>query len=397
MTTVGPTESVMWQKQLSLPKAKMSDQAINDKYESGEQRIVTEANREKLPTLVEQLKKPGYMELRPFYQRRKRWDAERQSRLIESFIMNVPVPPIFLFERNFNSYEVMDGQQRITAIREFYENKLKLSGLERWPELNGRTYQQLPSKIRAGIDRRSISSVVLLKESAPDEEEAMLLRQLVFERLNTGGVKLTHQEIRNALYQSKFNDLLLELARGDAFRDCWGIPAVTEAEEVAPSDELLENAMYRKMGDIELVLRFFALRHVQNFSGGIQTFMTRYTIRAQHFTDADLGVLRELFEWTFGMANRIFGDLVFRPYLLTKHKWARLPHRAFYDAVMVGLSRHTDSEQNLMAKSVQIIEKTQELFETHASGTFTGRGNSRKDIENRIDLFDQMLDSVLRA
>jgi hypothetical protein len=385
----------MWQKQLSLPKARLSDQAINDKYESGEQRIVTEANREKLPTLVEQLKKPGYMELRPFYQRRKRWDAERQSRLIESFIMNVPVPPVFLFERNFNSYEVMDGQQRITAISEFYENKLKLTGLERWPELNGRTYQQLPSKIRAGIDRRSISSVVLLKESAPDEEEAQLLRQLVFERLNTGGVKLAHQEIRNALYQSKFNDLLLELAKTDAFRECWGIPAVTETEEAAPSDDLLQNPMYKQMGDIELILRFFALRHVQNFSGGMQTFLTRYTIRAQQFTDGDLAVLRRLFNWTFETANYVFGELVFRPYLLKKKRWARSPHKAFYDAVMVGLSRHTESEADLILNSEQIVEKTRALFETHSSGTFTGRGNSKKDIENRIDLFDQMLNSVL--
>jgi hypothetical protein len=125
--------------------------------------------------------------------------------------------------------------------------------------------------------------------------------------------------------------------------------------------------------------------------------MTRYTIRAQQFTNEDLAILRELFEWTFSMANHIFGQLVFRPYLLTKKKWARLPHRAFYDAVMVGLSRHTASKTTLTLKSNEIIEMTQKLFETHPSGTFTGRGNSRKDIENRIDRFDQMLDSVLHS
>jgi hypothetical protein len=64
--------------------------------------------------------------------------------------------------------------------------------LDLWPELNGLTYLQLPNKIRAGLDRRAISSIVLLKESAPDEEEAIFLRQLVFERLNTGGVKLEY-------------------------------------------------------------------------------------------------------------------------------------------------------------------------------------------------------------
>src|SRR4029078_3619948 len=107
------------------------------------------------------LRRHGCMNLRPLYQRRPRWDAERQSRLIESFIINIPVPPVFLYEQSYNSYEVMDGQQRISSIQSFYENRLILKGLDLWPELNGRTYATLPSKIRAGIDRRSLSSIVL--------------------------------------------------------------------------------------------------------------------------------------------------------------------------------------------------------------------------------------------
>ncbi|XWK88512.1 MAG: DUF262 domain-containing protein [Phormidium sp.] len=82
------------------------------------------------------------MDLQPFYQRRLRWDEKKQSRLIESFLINIPVPPIILFEKEYNFYEVMDGQQRITAIRDFYENKLRLTGLELWSELNGRTYYE---------------------------------------------------------------------------------------------------------------------------------------------------------------------------------------------------------------------------------------------------------------
>lgn len=120
----------MWEKPLSKDSlSQMTDSQINAKYESGEQRILTEMNREKLPSFVEALNKPGYMDVRPFYQRRSRWDAKMQSRLIESFLINIPVPSVILYEKNYNSYEVMDGQQRITAIRDFYENKLKLSGL----------------------------------------------------------------------------------------------------------------------------------------------------------------------------------------------------------------------------------------------------------------------------
>lgn len=84
----------------------MTDQEINDKYDLREKRIVTESNREKLPNFVDALRRPDYIDLQPFYQRRERWAPERQSKLIESFIINIPVPPLFLYEKSYNSYEV---------------------------------------------------------------------------------------------------------------------------------------------------------------------------------------------------------------------------------------------------------------------------------------------------
>ena len=86
MQLLTPTEEKMWEKTPSLNHITMSDQEINDKYEKGEQRILTEMNREKLPAFVDALKKPGYMDIQPFYQRRKRWDQGKKSRLIESFL-----------------------------------------------------------------------------------------------------------------------------------------------------------------------------------------------------------------------------------------------------------------------------------------------------------------------
>lgn len=150
-TMLSKTEAVMWTAPPKERPISLSTAQINEKYEGGEQRIVTETNIEKLPNFIEALKRNNYMELRPFYQRRSRWDEERQSKLIESFIINIPVPPLFLYERAYNSYEVMDGQQRITAISDFYANRFALAGLDLWPELNGMTYAQLPNKIRAGL------------------------------------------------------------------------------------------------------------------------------------------------------------------------------------------------------------------------------------------------------
>ncbi|MGL6342326.1 MAG: DUF262 domain-containing protein, partial [Waterburya sp.] len=148
----------MWEKLSSKNyNSQITDEQINDKYEQGQQRILTEINREKLPSFADSLKKNNYMDVSPFYQRRLRWDKKKQSQLIESFLINIPVPPIILYEKEYNSYEVMDGQQRITAIKDFYNNDLELTGLKLWSELNGRKYQQLPDKIKAGIDRRAIS------------------------------------------------------------------------------------------------------------------------------------------------------------------------------------------------------------------------------------------------
>lgn len=108
------TEQVMWTIPPKDHIESLNTSQINEKYERGEQRIVTEMNREKLPNFVEALKRNDYMEVRPFYQRRSRWDEARQSKLIESFIINIPVPPIFLYERAYNSYEVMDGQRKLS-------------------------------------------------------------------------------------------------------------------------------------------------------------------------------------------------------------------------------------------------------------------------------------------
>ena len=123
MPELAPAERTMWETPIRTPAPKPSDDEINSKYGGRELRIVTESNREQLPNFVEALRRPGWMKLRPSYRRRQRWDRERQSRLIESFIMNIPVPPLFVYESDLAKYEVMDGQQRITAVFEFYANR----------------------------------------------------------------------------------------------------------------------------------------------------------------------------------------------------------------------------------------------------------------------------------
>ncbi|MBW4620672.1 MAG: DUF262 domain-containing protein [Cyanosarcina radialis HA8281-LM2] len=388
---LAPIEEKMWEKSPYKSRARMSDDEINDKYESREKRILTEINRERLPSFAQSLKTQKYMDLRPFYQRRSRWDAKMQSRLIESFLINIPVPPIILFERKYNYYEVMDGQQRITAIQDFYENKLKLTGLKIWPELNGRKYADLPLNIRAGIDRRSISSIVIVAESTSDsnDEEALFLRQETFERLNTGGVDLSRQEVRNCLYYGKFNLLLLKLARYPIFANAWGIPTDDNSEE------LLTNNLYKKMEDAELVLRFFALRNVEHFTRGMEGFLDLYMMKSVKFPDRDIDLLEKIFLQAIDLAFQIYAEHLFKPFDPKSRTWKEDSYKAYYDAVMVGFSRHLDKAEILLAKKSRVIQETQRLFETPEARLLTGGGKSKAEIQDRIRIFDEMLSQVI--
>ena len=388
MQLLAPTEEKMWEKTPSLNHITMSDQEINDKYEKGEQRILTEMNREKLPAFVDALKKPGYMDIQPFYQRRKRWDQGKKSRLIESFLSNIPVPPIILYERDFNVYEVMDGQQRITALEEFYDNNLKLKGLELWPELNGRTYKELPAKIKAGIDRRSISTIVLITESTSSPEDALFLKQLAFARINTGGVELSRQEIRNCSFYSQFNQLLLELAVNPIFAAAWNIP-------IHDDEELQNNNLYKKMEDAELVLRFFALRNTDKFSRGMQGFLDLYMMKSLSFSDEDIEFLKNIFLQTINLAHQIYGEKLFKPFDSQSDTWTNEARKAYYDAVMVGFSRHLANVDILRERKPRVIEKTKILFREDNLKLFTGGGKTKADIQNGISLFDNMLSQVI--
>jgi hypothetical protein len=388
------SEASMWDGGLQEKPTKADDRDINDRYLRGEGRIVIETNREKLPGFVNLLKTANYMDLRPFYQRRPRWSERQQSLLIESFIMNIPVPPVFLYEKDYNAYEVMDGQQRITAIRDFYANTFKLTGLEMWPELNGRSYNSLPEKIKAGIDRRSITSIVLMKESTESEEDASFLRETVFDRLNTGGVKLERQEIRNALYRSDFNGMLNDLSKLDEFRDIWGIPRFVE-NEIETTPGILDNTLFAKMGDIEIILRFFALRHASHYRNGMQGFLDIYMRKAVSFSVEDVGYLKGIFVETLHLARTIYGTLVFRPFSASLKKWDAKPHKAFQDAVMIGLSEFLDSKKELEDRKADVVAATQALFEQHPQGTFTGRGNTKQDVIERIDLYRKMIAGIL--
>lgn len=389
-----PSETRLWEKPIKEAPSQLTDAEINEKYRIGEERIVTETNREKIPNFVKALDNADYMQVRPFYQRRDRWEEVRQSKLIESFIMNIPVPPLFIYEKEFNKYEVMDGQQRITALKAFYNGEFKLKGLEIWKDLNGRTYSTLPSQVRQGLDRRSISYIVVLKESTQDEEEAVFLRQTVFQRLNTGGVALEAQEVRNCIFQGVFNDLLIELTQLDSFRAAFGLPKFS-SDETEPNAEIKKFPMYQKLADAEMVLRFFALRHYEHYQKGMQGFLSIYMNRMSSATSKELSELKVIFEKTINTVYEVFKEHTFNGYSIEKDTWDKQPHKALFDCVMIGFAENIEHSSTLIRKRAEIVSGTKDLIVRNEPGTFTGRGNSKSDVKNRIESYKSFISSFV--
>ncbi len=365
----------------------ISDSQIDEKYDKGEIRIVTEQGRYPLASIQSMLETSKY-KLNPEYQRRRRWNQIQQSKLIESLIINVPIPPIFLYEYDYSQYEVMDGLQRLTAISDFYNNKFALEGLEQWPELNGRTYSQLPEHVKQGIDRRYISSIILLKETAKNEIEAQKLKQLVFERINSGGVHLSDQESRNALYPGPFNDLIIRLAENDRFREMW---------DISNEDSIEKNDRYAKMEDVELVLRFFAYRHIDKWEGiNLKQFLDLFLAVGNKFSENVLDKYEVLFNKVIDLLYSIYQKDAFKLMRKRDEKWYRYdrPTKVFYDPLMMAVSEYVDYSDTLISKKDDINKETIELQKSKYE-ILAGRNTNKNDVIQRYEIIKRFFNKFV--
>ena len=280
-----------------LPESAPQDVDVVQRYSDAQLRIVRSNMDLSLHNLRQSLKDASYINLSPAYQRRHRWDNKKRSQLIESLLLNIPIPPIFLFENDYNQYEIMDGRQRLEAIKDFLDNSYPLRGMEYWPELSGFRFNELPPTIQRGLLRRTISAIVLLAETSRPEDSEIDVRMVLFKRLNTGGVKLNPHELRNALYPSEFNKMLQRLARWDTFRDTWRIPRYTPEEAEVVPKKVQDNALYKTMADCELVLRFYAIKEtvLEDRTGSLRRLLDKSM--KQHAKDSTTAL--ELMEQEF--------------------------------------------------------------------------------------------------
>lgn len=236
----------------------------------------------------------GQLDLQPKFQREYVWSTrpELPSRLIESLLLEIPIPPIYFGKVSDGRLEVIDGQQRLTTLVNFVTNKFPLRKLHRMSSLNHKFFKDLIKNQQEKILDTPIRSIVI--DAGANTE----LRYEVFERLNRGSMTLNEQELRNCVYRGPFNDLLAELEKDTYWRKCKG------REE--PEGRFKER---------EMILRFFAFANrLANYTGNLKRFLNEYMGQYAPKEPQELKAHAGLFKQTMQNIYAVFGEKAARLY-----------------------------------------------------------------------------------
>lgn len=232
----------------------------------------------------------------PPFQRAFVWSQNQCSRFIESLLLGLPVPGIFLFkEADSGKHLVIDGQQRLKSLLYFSEGLINgkefvLTGLE--TKFDGRTYKTLDDADRARLDDAVIHATVF-KQDLPEGEINSVYE--VFERINTGGIKLSPQEIRSCICHGNFNDYLHKLNDNAEWRALYGPKS-------------------KRLKDVELILRFMAFYEKGDaYKGPMKHFLNDYMKEKRNLSDEQLQTLADIFSRTVGYVTAALGKRAFRP------------------------------------------------------------------------------------
>jgi uncharacterized protein DUF262 len=318
--------------------------AISERFLNAQDRLVLQSSDMSLETISKMVDSDA-IDIGPKYQRRERWSTDRQSALIESFLLNVPIPPVYLSEDDFGIYSVIDGKQRITAIHRFMTDELCLRDLETFIELQGLHFSDLPREPQNALRVRPYLRVVtLLKQSDP------LLKYEVFTRLNRGGEPLNAQEIRNVIFRGKLNDKIYSLSTH---------PFLKKQLKIRDT----KGAAYQKMQDAEFVLRFLTLFEIwDDFSGDYRRSMDMFMRDNATCTSKRIAFYSKAFKRSLEACEAIWGTTAFkRP---TSGGWRDQLLAGMYDAQMIATWELDDDALDLaISKKSKIKTATRSAFD----------------------------------
>lgn len=277
----------------------------------------------------------GDLDLQPEYQRKYVATPKIASKLIESVIMDVPIPVIYLAEEQDGTYSVIDGQQRLTSFLSFINGKypsgdtFKLTGLKVYKELNRKTFADLEKEYQNKIRKTTLHTIVIKKESNED------VKFEIFERLNTGSIKLNEDEIRNTVYRGNYIKLLAELEESETFHN------------VVQKDNYKKRMIYRGM-----ILRFFAIseKSYLNYQPSMKQFCNKELRDNRFLTDEKAKEYRNRFNDCIDLVKVVFGETAFRRYIPSDKEreqgnWTTTRiNMALYDIQMCGFVNYSKNE-----------------------------------------------------
>ncbi|MBV6341676.1 DUF262 domain-containing protein [Candidatus Magnetobacterium casense] len=319
------------------------------------------------------------------YENNYTWNDQKASLLIESILLNVPIPPIYVaededeYEAEDEKWNVIDGLQRLYSLKRFFSNKFKLSDMEVFTALNGRYYKDLENRYKKSIDYGLIRIIVIFKESHPD------VKYDVFMRLNTGSLKLHPQELRNRLYRGKLNKLIKELRNNKQWMDILGL-----------------KGKHKTMADAELVLRYLAISEaidrstfdLKDYPGSMKSFLNIYMSSKRNPKEEELAQIKEKFISTIDKVFSVFDIEAFRK-INVKGIYDKTLNRAIMDTVMVCFEAHDKTV--LVQHKNEIIKLLTELIHTdkYFSDSITIGTSNKKSIEYRLKTFCTKLNKIL--
>lgn len=328
-------------------------------------------------TTIKDLVDTGAVNLTPGYQRRFRWNNVKKSKFIESLLMNVPVPQVYFNEDDYGSYSVIDGKQRFSSIHEYLSNSFPLEGLQVFSDINGLKFLELPTRLQTILRTRpTVRATIILRQSDRD------IKYEVFQRLNTGGVHLNPQEIRNNAFTGILNETINRLGESKEFHNALGIR------------NKHSSAIYQQMRDSELVLRFFTFRDSWGtFKGGIRRSMDSFMEKNRNMHINEINDYRQLFLDTLGKVTYVFGDHSFHRWMPEKNTWRHQVLASLYDAQMFSFQKFPRS--HIEGKSEIIMEKFIKLFEDDDfRKSIDAATNTPQYIRVRISKMIELLDSI---
>lgn len=349
------------------------------RLEAPDRRLITQPYDFSVRNIVDQINDSS-LDVQPSYQRGYVWDDTRASGLIESLLINIPIPVCYFAEEETGKYTVVDGHQRLYSIWRYVSNLFPLQGLRTLTEFNTRKFKDLNEREQRLIIGRSIRCIVITQESHPE------IRFEVFHRLNTGAMVATDQEIRNAIYRGDLNNLIKSLADSKQWLDV-----------------LAKKKLDKRMRDEELILRLFAVHdNYLAYQAPLRTFLNNYaeskTFKLENgrrkrigLDNDEKGRLTTLFTSTMDKALDVFKDHAFRAYI--DDQWERQVNRALFDAVTLVFARLP--HEQLVAKADDIEAMLKGLFETNEfMKAISGSKAHRTAFATRIKIFSKAMANI---